>query len=320
MKLLDILARELEIWPEGMKVLTQSAVDTEIYGGDNADDASSLRPEFYASHRHTEDTHYPGVTREQWAEARAKLQENPKVKANKDGWIRHRGGKCPVADGELVDVRFRSGEVETDHDYPRWEHLGNPRDIMFWRPHNPDWHKAAIEEGIRSAEAGELTPAEGVKAKWQGRDPRDVASDPDGTLIVSSSESLHAFRPNPLAWRDRIHSIDAEQEAEETAHKSATAQRRAERASLVAKLAAEGLALVEPVNAQDAAQEVDIGDWDKWQAGDMLECASTGSGCYTLGRLYAFIKMSEWGSARTIDDVGGENGLPPSFFKWHSRP
>ena len=30
---------------------------------------------------------------------------------SKEGWIRHRGGNCPVEAGTLVDVRYRDGEI-----------------------------------------------------------------------------------------------------------------------------------------------------------------------------------------------------------------
>lgn len=62
------------------------------------------------------------------------------MKANKDGWIRHRGGKCPVDVGELVDVRMRCKheEIAVDAFDLRWEHDGHPEEVMQWRPHKAE--------------------------------------------------------------------------------------------------------------------------------------------------------------------------------------
>lgn len=73
------------------------------------------------------------------------------TKPNKDGWIRHRGGKCPVANGTLVDVRYRCGEFnygvpalklgdaeKVDASYAFWQHASpNPYDILAYRLHQP---------------------------------------------------------------------------------------------------------------------------------------------------------------------------------------
>lgn len=78
MKLIELLVRELEEWPEGVKCLTQSAVDKEIYdalNGDSEYSVVSLSPSFYADSHHDEDMEYPIVTRAEWEAARQPVGE-----------------------------------------------------------------------------------------------------------------------------------------------------------------------------------------------------------------------------------------------------
>ena len=60
---------------------------------------------------------------------------------NAEGWVRHRGGKCPVDVGDTIDVRHRSGEVisgvEMDGSGWYWDHHGNSFDIMAYKLHKP---------------------------------------------------------------------------------------------------------------------------------------------------------------------------------------
>lgn len=75
------------------------------------------------------------VTRSGWAAERARIAK-PDKKADKDGWILHRGGKCPV-DGEIkVETRQRGGQIviENAQDF-WWEHRSNNGDIMAYRLH-----------------------------------------------------------------------------------------------------------------------------------------------------------------------------------------
>jgi hypothetical protein len=63
-----------------------------------------------------------------------------------------------------------------------------------------------------------------------------------------------------------------------------------------------------------------MGDWENWNPGDWLECVVGAVGAYTEGCKYQFIEISAWETARSVDDKGDENGMPPRNFKWHSRP
>lgn len=125
-------------------------------------------------------------------------------KPNKDGWIRHRGGSCPVEAGTLVDVRLRSGEIMLGVEAitgwaDSWTHDNSEYDAMAWRPHN---HEQQIEPAVIANVA-----AYNARAEMQL----------DG----------------PLQWRDRIAEINR-----------MMADLRAEKAGLLIKLSDEGFALI----------------------------------------------------------------------------
>lgn len=62
-----------------------------------------------------------------------------------DGWIKWEGGECPVAEGTMLDVRYRDGTVrgnipalvwadfEDDATEPYWENDGISNDIVAYR-------------------------------------------------------------------------------------------------------------------------------------------------------------------------------------------
>lgn len=53
-----------------------------------------------------------------------------------DGWIKWEGGECPVRKGEKFEVKYRGGaEVVYVAHYSSWNHLGDPDDIIAYRPH-----------------------------------------------------------------------------------------------------------------------------------------------------------------------------------------
>lgn len=308
MKLVEILARELEEWPEAVQTYAQD--DDGTVGASDGNQVRRYSGKGWSSGENewvteaalngkklklASDAKTAIITRADWEAERARIatqeaaekiaEKFMKPKSNKDGWIRHRGGKCPVEAMDAVDVRFRSGVIKTDCDYLsfRWQHTDEPGDIMAWRPHNAD---NQIEQVV----------VDNVKAF------NDQAEMPAAKYF-----------DGPLQWRDRIREIDREQDKAEAVHKAATEARDAERADLVAKLKAEGLALVQ-------AQQEDMSNPANWKAGDMVEClCTTEEPEFTAGKLYEIDYMeSNW--CNVIDDVGDENALHPSFFKWHSRP
>lgn len=60
-------------------------------------------------------------------------------KANKDGWIRHRGGKCPLSGNPVVDVRLRTGAWQRGYaSCYEWSHNNQPYDIMAYSIHTAE--------------------------------------------------------------------------------------------------------------------------------------------------------------------------------------
>ena len=219
------------------------------------------------------------------------------TKQTKDGWIRHRGGKCPVDAGVMVDIRLRDGTSwggpESGRaDFRDWAHTGVGGDIMAYRV-----CESVIEPVV-------VANVEAFKMA--------------GPYIVVNDFQLQQVGQldGPLQWRDRITQIDADIKFEEERHCSNMACMDQERSDLVAKLAAEGFALIAPV----AEPVEDMSDWRNWKAGDLLECVNSQSRHYTSGKIYKFISASHHGSVRAMDDREVENGLMPVYFKFHSRP
>lgn len=244
------------------------------------------------------------------------------------GWIRHRGGKCPVEAGTLVDTKHRDGKIIMNHRATAdkttseialqtiWEHRKDEFDIMYWRPH------VATEEPCEHSE--HVRPGDGICVEC-GEKVGIPVIDPVVAENVKKFNEVtitypHTFEPKmpaskyfdgPLQWRDRIHELDAEQKAADEAHKAETEARDAERAELVAKLRAEGLALIQAENMSDPAN---------WQVDDIVEIiGSTNDGWLRYKGMKGQLKYdgdwfvnfglaNEWYLSDNTD------------IKWHSRP
>jgi hypothetical protein len=356
MKLLDVLARGLVEWPEGYEYIAQ---DGEKLDGQIA--AYNYKPEFSKEEWSVPDKTgcyymYPEIevaqsstdyktaiiTRAQWQQARDKLKEKPKVKANKDGWIRHRGGKCQVDGDVVVDYRMRNGEVivaQCRAEALQWDHFGECNDIMAWRPHvasasakggvpgdgyeyhttlpastaldmldNPGEPNDAlielIREGERAADAGQTKPLSEVVAAWRERQAENAPAD-------------------PLAWRDRIRAIDAQRLDAEARHTEAMLAMDNERDGLVALLSGEGLMLA-PVLVRRETEE-DMSDWRNWRAGDLVEMLVTYADTAKAGQLMVVRKIvseSDGQPVRVTPLDDGSDGWWPylTHMKFHSRP
>lgn len=337
MKLVEILAREMKVWPQTVDAFVQ---DKEVYpqcvwamcgpkrnlrnlGGEwnPGRDVWPVHDFTYTSKFLASDHSTAIVTREMWQAAKDKLEGKnvKKPKANKDGWIRHRGGKCPVEDGALVDVRFRSGIIKTACDSLsfRWNHTGHQGDIMAFRPH------VAIAEQSSDA-SGRSSSATTTVDHESGIVSLEVVSGPRSVDAEWKEESA-----GPYEWRDRIHEIDAEQKAEVERHCQAMNAYDAERAELVQKLAQEGLALLDKANSlMDAVEErhivpdEDMSDWRNWKTGDLVSTGRDPGGYPELSNGVHKIGIDQddqecpvaiRGLWFTADEV--ERDL-----KWHGRP
>lgn len=223
---------------------------------------------------------------------------------NAEGWIRHRGGKCPVEAGVKVDYRMRDGEIECfgrDAGGLRWSHEPDDSDIMAYRLYKP-------AELVVNMEALSAT------------------ADAFGDSHADVMESVLSRIEGPLQWRDRIAEIDTDVKFEEDRHNANMACMAQERAELVQKLASEGFALIGRINdlLTDAAQKhEDMSDWRNWKVGDIVEYTHKSDSCFTEGFQYK-IRGFRPNSSNQIDvehdDDGDENGWKAEYFKFHSRP
>lgn len=66
------------------------------------------------------------------------------TKANKDGWKRVWGRRCPTDASTIIDVRLRSGAIETNApaDTWNWERTRHPLEVMAWRVHSVEAKQA----------------------------------------------------------------------------------------------------------------------------------------------------------------------------------
>ena len=233
MKLVEILARELDEWPDVAYVAVQDSDHLE-------------KTIWYLEEGHKEIRHSgkewvcrsgfnilisePGklatdhttaiVTRSDWEAERAKLKA---PKANGDGWVRNRGRvvTCPADPGVLIDVKWRGGEIDLAQ-YPssfNFSHNGTSGDIMAYRLHKP------AEQPVRSGIVDQL------QEQCAG--------------LAKSAESLK--EAGPIEWRDRIRELDTQRAEVESTYQRQINEITQERESLVQKLAGKGLALVEGV-------------------------------------------------------------------------
>lgn len=308
MKLVEILARELKEWPEHATMAVQDA-DGQIKMADGEKPTISSSGRIWVrdgkvyheiQHRGRElsENHATAiVTRDDWEAERAKLKA---TKANADGWVRHRGGKCPVEAGTLVDVKWRSGNewlgmiATGGPSEGEWSWRNNPgsgNEIMKYRIHKPA--EQPDEHDLTS-----LTEKAGIKRLAA------VAS----KVIITSG---------PIEWRDRIRALDTQRAEVESTYQRQISEITQERESLVKRLAGEGLALVKV-----AVQPVeDMSDWRSWRIGDLAEVVSVSGftqGKLSVGDVVPIIDIDEQdgtvkAAAGCWGDVGGN-------YKWHSRP
>ena len=293
MKLVDLLAKELREWPSGAKCMTQnsdaSAVmlksldviyRNEIWVGADGVSIVGFRnlSELAADHATAI------VTRAQWEAEKARIAG--KVDG---GWIRHKGVNQPVADWVKVEIRTRGGDFEVcSADGFAWGANGAEQ-IMAYRIHNPV-EQPAIEPAV----------VENVQA------------------FNAQAELLYdPVAQGPLAWRDRIRTLDTQRAELEATYQRQIGEIAKERGGLVQRLAGEGLALVEVLHPVE-----DMSDPFNWKPGDLIECLEN-SGGYTAGSLYTIkhLDFSRSGVSTVVDDKGSTgNGWGFRSFKWHSRP
>lgn len=288
MKLVQLLAKELKEWPEGVDVYAQDA-NGQIYpwvGIPKLDEEEWLCAVGATIHQGDswfegegmtlcEDHMTANVTKLQWQAERENMN-NPK-------WIRHRGGKCPVADDVKVLYRMRSGTI-TSRGEPSsilsWDHSKSGADIMAYRVIE-ETKDQEIEE-VKKTNFGTITYKLEIDAT-------------EATQQIDSLVAKWGQIESPLKWRDEIIELEAYEE-----------EFRREREKLIRKLESEGFKLIYPEAAPCLRDDWEAMDYESFCVGDTVVCINENSDDtvaeLTIGREYRLILDNE--ELCVIDDAG----------------
>lgn len=298
MKLVQLLAKELKEWPEGAKHARQD-FDGEIcfVGG-------GIWSDFYASCVASDIYLEDGIgtsqiTEDQWQAEREKM--------NKPKWIRHRGGKCPVAGGTEVETRHRDGKTYSPHFHTKnsrsgvamnavWEHKGDALDIMAYRVIEESKEQEIKE--VKKTNFGTITYKLEI-------DATEATKEIDG--LVAKWGQIES----PLKWRDTIIHCQAIIE---------DCEREIERN--VNLLDAEGLMMQKDSKKamQNYQTDIDMSDWRNWQAGDIFEVVKK-TDYFTVGNRYSVKYTANTDAPITAtDDDGDEFCLFMEEIKFIGRP
>ena len=247
MKLVELLAKEIDKWPDGVVRICQSLVDSELYG-DNSNGSCIFRmyPESAGNTPISEDS-YDYVSRAQWQSERDRQKGGE--------WKRHRGGSQPVDNAVYVEVKLRCGDVQQSHaqDF-LWQHkeCDVSANIMQYR--------VISQPQAEEVWVTEFKIPEGAKVEFARGSKIDPPKDHEWQTIGYVPELKKPESSGPLAWRDTINELDAYIE-----------EFTREREALINRLAEEGFALIPAMTAVMGVADVDMGDWRNWQEGDVVK-------------------------------------------------
>lgn len=290
MKLVQLLAKELKEWPEGISCMIQDGSGKictcrngfpDPYDGDwtVCGPKSMCTPVYWANigsnkHELAIDQASAIITKEQWQAEREKM--------NKPKWIRHRGGKCPVADDVKVLYRMRSGTI-TSRGEPSsilsWDHSKSGADIMAYRVIE-ETKDQEIEE-VKKTNFGTITYKLEIDAT-------------EATKEIDSLVAKWGQIESPLKWRDEIIELEAYEE-----------EFRREREKLIRKLESEGFKLIDHVAPVYGEQIIDFSDWRSWQADDLVRVVISNDANLPIGNEYVVAK---------IESSACGDGMPVAVF------
>lgn len=312
MKLVEILAEEMEEWPVGVTHLTQSNVDREIYNAfDGKKEASvdSLNPRFDTRRSHSEGS-YPIVTEKQWQAERDRQKGGE--------WKRHRGGKCPVSADTQVEVKHYDGEVMIRYAHQQdWAHdkPHSPGDIMKYRVIS----QPQAADGLELVQGAQDAVISCIAHNFEvGKITHGPIMMGDEIVGEASPEWNQQAKwdqiETPFKWRDEVTELNAYIE-----------KYTRERDALIERLASEGFALIPPVvSVVSGFSGVDMSDWRNWRAGDIVVCVEDYSKQFTQGKKYVLSGLDKDERYPRVqiksDDMGEGNGWGAERFKFHSRP
>lgn len=218
-----------------------------------------------------------------------------------DEWKRHRGGKCPVSENSVIDVKLDTGDTmknEVASDW-EWSHQDvHPRIMQYRIISQPQAEEVEVnvfvgkDVKIEYAYAQEGVEPEHLEWKTMGTAKIDSICD------LGSTEAKTDQIDGPIKWRDTVNELDAYIE-----------KFTRERESLINRLAEEGFALIGKINKNldkiDAT--LDMSDWRNWKSGDIVECLTDSyRGVYTKGQQYK-VKSVNRDDFDVFDDLGGQS-------------
>ena len=331
MKLVKLLAKELKEWTDCAGDVVGQARDGSLHLNGSYEENRGFTDEQYTL---AKDWMSADVTKSQWQAEREKM--------NKPKWIRHRGGKCPVAGDVKVLYRMRSGTI-TSRGEPSsilsWDHSKSGADIMAYRVIE-ETKDQEIEEVIPKHMAFGYASKEEMVAQIGEECPfSQVASTAEKTnfgtitykLEVDTSSAMIALNElsakwdqleSPLKWRDEIIELEAYEE-----------EFRREREKLIRNLESEGFKLIDHINCnldkidQTLDNSSGMSDWMNWRAGDTVECLvvpDKHTGYYFSGENYNIrcVDLDDEGTSSEVDiycEEGFSLWCPSSSFKFVSR-
>lgn len=227
---------------------------------------------------------------------------------------------CPLYDTEL--------ELAVDHDTAivtrsQWEaeraKLSKPKaNAQAWIRHrgrkNPFDVCTLVDARLRSGDVVTGKFSDNLKFVHTGG-LLDVMAYRVNESVDSETPEVTEPVDGPLQWRDRVTEIDREVEALEE-----------ERASLIQKLADEGLQLLRDFAIKDLepAGQPDMSDWCNWQIGDLLEVVKKEFGHkFQIGEIVRMKSLPTVAGGQIKCEYIDSSGwwwLNNQELKFHSRP
>lgn len=301
MKLVQLLAKELNEWPESATVIVQDE-NKNVWHLDKAHDLTYQDSEWTSKEWFdlvlvdgreilisslASDNKTSKVTQEQWQAEREKM--------NKPKWIRHRGGKCPVADDVKVLYRMRSGTIASNGKHScnlRWDHSKVGGDIMAYRVIE-ETKDQEVEE-VKKTNFGTITYKLEIDAT-------------DANKEIDSLVAKWGQIESPLKWRDEIIELEAYEE-----------EFRREREKLICKLESEGFKLIDHMAPVYGEQIIDKSDWRNIETGDYVTVASSLiKGVLSVDKEYRCTRDGDY--IEVVSDKGPTIGLHARLFKLARR-
>ena len=276
MKLVEILAKKLDVWPTGAAIAVQDgdARKTVKFGGKHANPSIALmglkdvwqardwKYTYQSDFDHSvlaSDWKTAIVTKKQWQAERDRQKGGE--------WKRHRGGRCPVSPDTQVEVKHYDGEIMIRYaSHQDWSHdkPHSPGDIMQYRIISQPQAEDGLElvQGAQDAVISCIAHNDGAGKVTHG--PIMMGDEVVGEASPDWNQQAKWDQiDGPLRWRDEVTELNAYID-----------KYTRERDALIERLASEGFALI-PAAIQASANNNSGIPIDEWQIGDVIQVIST---------------------------------------------